>query len=213
MEDLHEDEQLERLREWWKQYGKAVIAGVIVAIVAAVGVQSWRVNQRSHQEAASAEYSQMLDLMKSDPKQASGVAERLVSEYDDTVYASLAALLNAKLAAEQSDWAAAAKRLQWVLDHGDEDGIVHIARLRLARVELQQGKPKQALELIKDNKDTAFQSDYDELRGDAYLALGDKNKAREAYGEALSNAGVQRDTHVLQMKLDDLASANEDAKP
>ena len=100
MEDLHNEEQVERLREWWKQYGKAVIAGVVMAIIAAVAVQSWRVNQREHRDAASAEYSQMLSLLDSDPKQAMGVAERLAGDYDDTVYASLAALLHARLSAD-----------------------------------------------------------------------------------------------------------------
>lgn len=210
MEDLHNEEQVERLREWWKQYGKAVIAGVVMAIIAAVAVQSWRVNQREHRDAASAEYSQMLSLLDSDPKQAMGVAERLAGDYDDTVYASLAALLHARLSADQGDWDAAAKQLVWVLDHGDEDGLVHIARLRLAQVMLQQGEADKALALLKDIDTPAFRSEYDEIRGDAYLAKGDKDKARDAYSKALAAAALQRDTGLLQMKLDDLAVAGGD---
>jgi predicted negative regulator of RcsB-dependent stress response len=213
VEDLHEEEQLERLRDWWRRYGKAVIAGVIAAIVAAVAVQSWRVNQRSHQEAASAEYSQMLNLVDSDAKQAMGVAERLVSEYDDTVYASLASLLHARLSADKGDWDGAAKQYQWVLDNGDEEGLVHIARLRLARVMLQQGQADKALALLKGVDGGTFDSQYDEIRGDAHLAQGQKEQAREAYAKALANASLQRDTRMLQMKMDDLAAAGGEAKP
>jgi len=212
VEDLHEEQQLERLREWWKQYGKALIAGVVMAIVAAVAVQSWRVNQKEHREAASTEYSQMLGLVDSDPKQAMGVADRLASDYDDTVYASLAALLHARLAADQGEWDTAAKQLQWVLDHDGEEGLVHIARLRLARVMLQQGKADKALALLKGIDAPAFRSEYDEVRGDAYLAQGDKAKAHDAYAKAMAGASLQRDTHLLQMKLDDLAGVGGEAK-
>ena len=213
MEHLeHEEEQLERFREWWKQYGKSVIAGLVMAIVAAVGVQSWRVNQRQHQEAASVEYSQMLALVDSDAAQAMGIADRITTDFDDTVYASLAAMLHARLAADKGDWATAASQLQWVLDHGDEEGLVHIARLRLARVLLQQGQADKALALLKDVDAPAFRSEYEEIKGDAYLALGKKDEARAAYGKAMASASVERDTRLLQMKLDDLAVANGEAQ-
>lgn len=212
MEDLHNEEQVERLREWWKQYGKSIIAGLIVAILAAWGVQSWRANQAEHRQAASAEYSQMLSLLDSDSKQAMGVADRLISDYDDTVYASMAALLYASLAADQGDWKLASKQLQWVLDNADEDALQHIARLRLARVMLQQGDADKALAQLKDIEVKGFAAEYDEVRGDAYLAKGDKAKAREAYSSALAKADLQRDTRLLQMKLDDLTAAGGEAK-
>lgn len=213
MEHLqHEDEQLEQLREWWNKYGKSIIAGVVMAIVVAVAVQSWRVNQRQHKEAASVEYSQMLALVEADPAQAMGIADRITADFSDTVYASLAAMLHARLASDKSDWPTAAKQLQWVVDHGDEEGLVHIARLRLARVLLQQGQAEQALALVKDIEAPAFGSEYAEVRGDIYLALGQKDEARAAYGKALAGASLERDTQLLQMKLDDLAVANGEAQ-
>ena len=37
-----EDEQAERLKEWWKKNGTSVIVGVVIGVSAIVGVNLWR---------------------------------------------------------------------------------------------------------------------------------------------------------------------------
>lgn len=208
----HEEEQLEKIREWWNKNGKAVIFGVIAAIVAAVSVQSWMASKRVHIETASAEYAQLLQYMESEQAKAPGLAERIVSDYDDTVYASMAALLQARLAAEKNEWDKVSTSLNWVMENTDDEGLSHIARLRLARVLLQQGKADAALPLLEGIEQGAFVADYEELLGDVYLSKGDKEKARAAYAKAVVVASVSGNNRLLQMKLDDLAVESKEAK-
>lgn len=213
MEHLeHEEEQLERIREWWNKNGKAVLWGVAVAIITAVSVQFWISDQHQRIEIASAEYAQLLQYIDSDQDKAAGIAERIVSDYDDTSYASMAALLQARFAAEKNDWDKAAVALTWVVEHGDDEGLAHIARLRLARVLLQQDKAAAALSMLQEVEPGAFAADYQELLGDVYLQQGDKEQARSAYAQALVLASVRGDSRLLQMKLDDLAVESKEAK-
>lgn len=208
----HEEEQLEKIREWWNKNGKAVIFGVIAAIIAAVSVQSWMASQRVHVETASAEYAQLLQYQNSDKEKAAGVAERIVTDYDDTVYASLAAMLQAKLATEKNDWDKASSALNWVVENTDDEGLRHIARLRLSRVLMQQDKTDAALALLDDIDQGAFVADYEELLGDLYLQQGDKDKARTAYAKAVVVASASGNSRLIQMKLDDLAVESKETK-
>jgi len=208
----HEEEQLERIREWWQKNGKAVILGVIAAIIAAVSVQSWMVNQRAHTETASAEYAQLLQYIDSDQAKAAGVADRIISDYDDTIYATMAALLQARLAVEKSDWDKAAASLSWAMENSDDDGLRHVARLRLARVLMQQDKTDAALALLVDVEQGAFSANYQELLGDIYLLKGDKDKARAAYAKAVVMSTAGGNNRLLQMKLDDLAVESKETK-
>ena len=208
----HEEEQLEKIREWWNKNGKAVIFGVIAAIVAAVSVQSWMASEKVHIETASAEYAQLLQYLETDKDKAIGVAERIVSDYEDTTYASLAAMLQARMATEKNDWNKASISLNWVMENADDDGLRHIARLRLSRVLLQQDKVDAALALLEGIEQGAFVADYEELLGDIYLSKGDKDKARAAYAKALVVAAVSGNNRLLQMKLDDLAVESKETK-
>ncbi|MDH5183083.1 MAG: tetratricopeptide repeat protein [Gammaproteobacteria bacterium] len=208
----HEEEQLEKIRDWWNKNGKAVILGVIAAIISAVSVQSWMVSERVHVETASAEYAQLLQYLESDQAKAAGVAERIVSDYDDTVYASLTSMLQARIAAEKNDWEKVSSSLNWVVENTDDEGMRHIARLRLARVLMQQDKLDAALALLDGIEHAAFAADYEELLGDIYLQQGDKDKARAAYAKAVVLASASGNNRLLQMKLDDLVIESKETK-
>ncbi|MBD3609963.1 MAG: tetratricopeptide repeat protein [Gammaproteobacteria bacterium] len=211
MEHLHEEEQLEKAKEWWNKNGKLVIGGIIVAIVAALSVQTWLQNQRQYMAMASAEYTQLLTYMDEDKVKAKGAADAITTDYADTLYASLAALFSAKLAADENDWAGASTKLQWITDNGSDDGIRHIARIRLAYVLMQQNKLDEALAIISGEESDAFKSEYAEVRGDILLAKGDKAGARESYVQALSASSLQGNNRLLQVKIDDLATKNNGA--
>ncbi len=53
----------------------------------------------------------------------------------------------------------------------------------------------------------AHRVSYEEVRGDAYTALGDEAAAREAYQRAVEALDEDESRPMLQMKLDDLRVA------
>jgi predicted negative regulator of RcsB-dependent stress response len=100
----------------------------------------------------------------------------------------------------------AATDLTRVLQHTKDPELKLVVRLRLARVQLGQGKPDEALKTLNDPtvKPGAFASRFAEVRGDALLAKGDRAGALQAYREARAGADTV-DAQLLDLKIDDLA--------
>ncbi|HKY92294.1 MAG TPA: tetratricopeptide repeat protein [Nevskiaceae bacterium] len=203
---LDDEEQLENLKQWWKDNWVALALGLAIGFGAIGGWQGWQSYRDRQGEAASAVYEsakKALDAAKRD--EAKGLVDQLTKEYSSTPYAAAAALRMAQADVAANDLAAAAERLGWVIDHGRDDGIKNVARLRKARVLHAQGKHDDALKLL-DAEPEAFKGLVLELRGDIQLAKGDKAAARDAYEKALAATEEQAANRMLlQQKLDDLA--------
>jgi predicted negative regulator of RcsB-dependent stress response len=206
--DIHqtEEEQVEAIKKWWKENGTSVVVGVALGIAAIFGVRYWFDYQETQAQQASALYAAVLENMASDKVKAEALASEMAKNYASTPYATLTALNLAKLKVESNELKAAQSYLQWVLDNGSEEGFQHVARIRLARLYLEEGNIAQADGLIKGVKAEGFDSEYSELRGDIYLAKGEKTQAVENYRLALT--GLQANSprnQFLQMKIDDLS--------
>jgi predicted negative regulator of RcsB-dependent stress response len=206
---ISEDEDLKKFKEWWKQNGMALIAGVVLGLGIVGGTKYWSYHKQQRAEEASALYEQMFIQYTSKhagPAQTAGA--RLMEKFEDTPYAGMAALYMAKISYETDDLKSARSQLQWAVDNALEQATVHTARLRLARLMEDAREYDQALALVDVKDEGAFSSDYQELRGDLLLAKGDTDAARTAYQEALRNLSDRsRYRPMLKMKLDDIGGA------
>lgn len=203
MADLHlsDDEQSERLKAWWKENGSSVIAGAVLGIAVIGGVNYWR-SYKSHQaEAASALYAELVQ----DPggSAAGDAGHELMHEYSSTPYAGKAALFLAKTAFENGKKQEAEARLRWALDHAQDPEDRKLARLRLARVELDLGKPEKARTVLSGMKSGGYKSQYEELLGDIAMARNDPASARKRYAAALASLPERSAyANMLNLKLD-----------
>ncbi len=206
MDAYDSDVQLEHLKGWWNRYGNALILGITLGIAGLVGANYWFRHRALSSDAASSLYDVMLgQMLQKNMTAASGDGQLLISHYPSSPYAGNAALILARLSMEQGDISSAEARLRWAMKHGRGGGVRNAARLRLARLLMQQGKLDAALKLAGTADHAGFVSDYDELRGDIFAAQGKNNEARQAYAASLAAlpAGSPYAT-VLRMKLDDL---------
>ncbi|HVX00599.1 MAG TPA: tetratricopeptide repeat protein [Candidatus Babeliaceae bacterium] len=207
-EYMTEQEQIQQLKNWIKQYGLTILLGIVLALVITSGwhyYQGYKENKLIH---ASSVYDQMLSLRaQNNSNRAVVQAQKLLKNYPHTPYAQMAALMLARDATLKKNYPEAIQQLNWVIDHSKDKAIREIARLRIARVLITEKKPQEALDTLSKINDNNFNGFADEIRGDAYLALHDTNSARKAYEQALQelpNAEVTRP--ILQMKLDNLAT-------
>lgn len=211
-----ENEQLESLKNWWKAYGKHIIAGVVLGIGVIGGVQVWRGQQEANRTAASIEYQQLLEMLeKNNPDRVLAHGQRLLGEYENTPYAALGALAMAKIKFDKGDTAAARTHLQWVISHPSPLGLEHVARLRLARLLVLESKHQEALTTLTAVTDTGgYAAAYEEAKGDILRVLDRPAEARTAYSKAKTALSTQprgeavtgADQERLQMKLDDLGN-------
>lgn len=206
---LDDEEQLENLKQWWRENRVALIAGLAIGFAAIGGWEGW--NRWSDGRAMTA--SQMYeDLRKAltagKDEDVQKMAERLQSDFAGTPYASAAALQLAGVAVTKDRLDEAAQRLAWVVEHSKDEGLVDLAKLRQARVLRQQNKLDEALALLAADGGS-YKGLYLELRGDILLAKGDRDAARTAYTEALASTEERAANRaLLQDKLSDLAVAS-----
>lgn len=209
-----DDEQVEALRAWWRDNGRSVIAGVVIAIVALAGWQQWNAYKQERAESASTEYLAFRGEIQAEKPPEGTVArgETIIEEYGNTPYAALTALLLAQYHVGQDDLEQAAKRLRWVVEEGDSEPVRAVARLRLARVLSAQQKYDEALAVLDPVPTDAFASEYQEVRGDVLAAAGRADDAIGAYRAALADQDMvpQRRT-IIQLKLNDLGAVAEPA--
>jgi predicted negative regulator of RcsB-dependent stress response len=203
-----EDQQAEAIKRWLKENGKSLVAGVALGLAVLIGTRQYLAHQDRVGGQASERFQALYAALVQGEKEAlSEQSKRLREEFPGSPYAVLAALAEAKEALDGGDAQAARDDLRWALDHAEMTGMDHLARLRLARVHLDLGEPDQAMALVQDTDPGGFRALYEELKGDIYLARGDRESARSAYVVALAaqEGGARRE--LLQMKLDDLGGA------
>jgi predicted negative regulator of RcsB-dependent stress response len=208
-EYLTEQEQIQQLKTWVKQYGPTVLLGIILAVVTTTGWRYWQNYQNRILVHASNVYDEMLALRaQNNNADATVQAKKLLAHYRKTPYADMAALLLARDAILKKEYSEAIAQLNWVIDHTRNTSLREVARLRMARVFVAEQKPDAALDLLKKVNDKNYIGLIDEVRGDAFLAKQDPTAARTAYQLALQelpNAEVTRP--ILQMKYTNLITA------
>jgi predicted negative regulator of RcsB-dependent stress response len=204
--DLQEQEQLEELKAWWKDYGRLVILGVALGVLVVAGFQGWRYYRDRQSLAAVALYEQLDQAERAgDRRKVRDIASEIVARYASTSYAAFAALSAARASFEGGETKEAKARLTWVMENARGEELREIARLRLAGVLLDEKNYEEALKLLEAKPEESMISLYADLRGDILVAQGKRADARTAYQLALdrSEAGSPYRA-TLQLKLDSL---------
>ena len=207
--DLEEQEQLSALKAWWQQYGKLVIIIVVGAAVAIAAVRGWHYYKNRQASSAAALFDQLLRAESgNDHKKVRDIAAQMIEHYGSTQYATLGALSAARSDFETGDLPSAKKRLQWVIGKAREEEVRDVARLRLARVLLDENNPAEALQQLEAKHGDSFAGLYAELKGDALIMNGKAAEARAAYQLAFDRSDAASPSRqILQLKLDALGEA------
>ncbi len=150
-EYLTEEEQIKLIKNWVKQYGLTILAGIVLALLISSG---WRYYQNYHTKVllhASSIYDEMLTQhAQNNTDNAVTSANKLIAHYPKTPYAQMAAFLLARDALLKKDYPNAITQLNWVIDHANNRSIKEIARIRIARIDIANQKPDAAIETLKN---------------------------------------------------------------
>jgi len=200
-----EEQQVEALKEWWRENGRAVIAGVVLGGAAIGGWTFWQDRTEKRAVAASDGFSRTIEAINTeDPEAAIAQADEIVDEYSDHLYAAYANLAAARAAVESDNLEDAIKRLQWVVTNAPQPDVQMIAKVRLARVNGASGNVKSGLSELPTKYPDSFTGLIEEARGDLLFLDGDMSGAREAYEAAVASENVAN-PEGLRMKLNELA--------
>lgn len=204
--DIHqtEEEQVEQIKKIWQEYGNAIIAGLVLGFGGFIGYGYYKENKLAEEMLASDSYQQVIELAAEEGETFQSKGNEFINANPDSNYAGLTALALAKDSAEHKDWTQVEKYLKTAIEKTTDKGIKALATLRLAKVQVQTEQYDAAIATLSQTLPDSYKASVEEIKGDAYLRQGNKDKARAAYQAALDASG-QAGNPVLQMKLDNLA--------
>ena len=183
--DLQEQEQLDALKAFWKQYGNLITWALIAALAVYAGLNGWKWWQREQSAKAGALYEQLrIAAQSGDAQRAGQVFGDLKERYPRTVFAEQGGLLAARVQFDRGQADAAKASLSWVAENAGEDEYKTVARLRLAGLLMQAKDYDAALKQLDAAKAPTFEALVADRRGDVLLAQGKAAEARAAYQAA-----------------------------
>jgi len=203
---LSEEEQLERLRNWWQRNGTLLLIGVVVVIAAVVGWRWYQGNQEQQLLAASDLFTEF-QAAEGDARDA--LAAQIIETGAGTAYPTFVLFQQADAAVAADDPAAAEPLLRRALEMASGAELADTARLRLARVLFDLDRGDEALTLLGMVQGSGFLALAAELKGDIHLSRGERTLAHQSYLNARERLDSGEQRPVLEMKIADTADASD----
>lgn len=202
--DLHEQEQLTKLKYLWRDWGKYIIGALIVVCMVYIANVIWVSRESTNANKAAIIFNQLEEVYKAkNVTQVYNLADSLKSAYPRAEYATMGSMIAAKVATDAKDFTKAIKYLNWVIKNGKDKGMVALSMLHLADVYIDEQKYDLAQNTLRQDHVASFDALFYIKRGDLHVVRGDLTKARDAYKEALSRAGQDQSiASSIQIKLD-----------
>ena len=212
--DLEEQEQLDQLKAFWKQYGNLITWALIAVLGSFAAWNGWNWWQREQALSAAGIYSELEKAAEGgDPATVGKIFDDLKSRYPRTSFAQQGGLLTAKLQYDKGQAEAAQATLRWVAAEAVEDEYKTLARFRLAGLLYDAKQYDVALKELDAANANGFESLLADRRGDILLAQDKSDEARAAYLQAWkamdSKLGYRR---IVEAKLAALGTAPEGAQ-
>ena len=200
---IEEEQEINQLKDWWKENGKTIIVAFILGVGGMFGWRYWQAHQAEQIAQASAQYDALIYSAEQDEQAKKANIEQFVQANSKTAYAVFTLLDEAKKATEKQDFAAAEANLNQALTQSQDEVLTSIVALRLSAVQFQLGQLDNELTTLNQVKGESFNARKAILTGDIQVAKGDKVAAKNSFEQAQQN-GSQLEQQMAKMKLNNL---------
>jgi predicted negative regulator of RcsB-dependent stress response len=207
--DLEEQEQLDQLKHFWKQYGDR-ISWLLIAVLSTVaawnGYQYW---QRTQAAQAAAMYDEVERVVRAgDVTKAERALSDMKDRFTSTVYAQQAGLLVGKMAFDAGNRDVAKSSLTWVSEKAADKGLASIARLRLASLLADDKAFDAALAVLGSGLAEEFVALGADRKGDIFAMQGKTAEAQAEYLKAYKGLDAQSEyRRLVEVKLGALGAS------
>lgn len=204
--DLEEQEQLDQLKHFWKQYGNAISWALIVVMGAFAGWNLYQYWQRSQATQAAAMYDEVERVVQgADGARIDRVFADIKERFASTAYAQQAGLLVAKQHYAAGNVEGAKSALAWLADNAGDPGYQALAKLRLAGILLESKAFDEALKRLGGSFPSSFEALVADRKGDILLQQGKRSEAVAEYRKAHKAFDEQAEyRRVVEVKLNSL---------
>lgn len=204
--DLEEQEQLDQLKHFWKQYGNLITWALILVLGAFSAWNGWQYWQRHQSTQSSALYDEVERAAEA------GELDRVERAFADmrerfggTTFTLQAGLLAGKVLGEKGKPEPAKAALAWVADNASDEGYRSVAKLRLAGMLVETKAYDDALKQLSGSFPGEFEALAADRRGDIYLLQGKKAEAKAEYTKAWQGLEPRQEYRgLVEVKLNSL---------
>ncbi len=208
---LETDEQrAEVLMAWLRENAAVIILGVALGLGGIFGWNYWRSSSVESQQVMADHYEALLTKISTADNETLKMTEAEATQQLDANYL---AFFHAHLAAkwiEKKDFAAAEALFNQIINSKtQDDGLRHLAILRLAYLKMDQQQYEEAQKILASIKDSAFLGLAREAEGDIYVLQNNRDAAKKAYQEA---AAFGNTTGLLSKKQLSLGETTKEAQ-
>ncbi len=183
--DLEEQEQLDQIKHFWKQYGNAITWLLIVVLGSYAGWNFYNYWQRSQAQQAAALFDEVdRAVQAADATRMERVFNDMKEKFGATAYAQQSGLLVARQYNNLGKSDAARAALAWVAEQSSDVGYQALARLRLAAIAMEAKNFEETLRLLNLAYPASFDALVADRKGDVFSLQGDKAKAVAEYEKA-----------------------------
>ncbi|MHB9328691.1 YfgM family protein [Phytobacter ursingii] len=200
----NDNEQVDALKRFFAENGKALAVGVILGIGALVGWRYWNSHQIETERSASQGYENAITAIRADKPETLTAAEKFAAENKNT-YGALASLELAQQYVERNELEKASAQLQQGLAATSDENLKGMINIRLARIQVQLKQQDAALKTLDSVKGDGWAAIVADLRGEALLSKGDKQGARTAWENGVKNNASPALSEMMQMKINNLS--------
>ena len=204
--DLEEQEQLDQIKHFWKQYGNLITWALILVLGAFAAWNLYHRWQQSQATQASALYDELDRVVKAgDTSKLDRVLTDMKGKFAGTTYAQQAALMAAKAYFEGGKLDEAKAALRWVAEKSPDEGYQAVAKLRLAGVLMDSKAYDEAFKQLAGNFPAEFAALVADRKGDIFSLQGKKAEARTEYEKSYKAFGDRLEyRRLVEVKLNAL---------
>ena len=183
--DLEEQEQLDQLKHFWKQYGNPITWALIAVLALFASWNFYHYWQRSQAVQAAAMFDEVARVANSgDQAKIDRAFADMKDRFASTTYAQQAGLMVAKQYFTLGNVAAAKSALSWVADKSSDKGYQSIAKLRLAGILGETKAYDEALTLLGGAFPKEFEALVADRKGDIFALQAKRSEAIAEYAKA-----------------------------
>lgn len=183
---MSDKEQALLLKDWWNKYGVPIVLGIAIFMVINIGWRYWQQHQQQYNEQSSILFSQMVNAqMQHKAQETELFAKNLMQNYKNSSYASFSAFLLAKQNIEQNKLTEATNNLQWIVDNAKKEHFIVLAKIRLARILIEDKKYLEARNLLAQDSSKLFTAEKYEIIADSFMQENKSEEAKKYYQQAI----------------------------
>ena len=183
--NLEEQEQIDELKHFWKQWGN-LITWVLIAVLGVFA--AWNAYQYYQRSQATQAAGMFTEFERSVASKDAAKIERALADmnakFGSTTYAQQAGLLAGKSLHELGKVDAAKAALTHVAQHAKDEGYQALAKLRLSAIAIEAKTYDDALKHLSGAFPAEFAPLADDRRGDVLALQGKAEQAMAEYVKA-----------------------------